>query len=65
MAYSVACGIPHALLCRWLMGDDDDGVSKYDKIPDYIKDSNFIIPAPFGDGGYVKIPLPYGYNIFG
>ena len=64
MAYSVACGIPHALLCRWLMGDDDDGVSKYDKIPDYIKDSNFIIPAPFGDGGYVKIPLPYGYNIF-
>ena len=64
MSYAVACGIPHALLCRWLMGDDDDGVSKYDKIPDYIKDSNFIIPAPFGDGGYVKIPLPYGYNIF-
>lgn len=64
MAYSIACGIPHALLCRWLMGDDDDGVNKYDKIPDYVKDSNFIIPSPFGDGGYVKIPLPYGYNIF-
>ena len=63
MAYTTACAVPHALLCRWLMGDDDDGTNKYDKIPDYIKDSNFIIPSPFGDGGYIKIPLPYGYNV--
>lgn len=64
MAYTTACAIPHAFLCAWMMGKDDDGVDKYDKIPDYIKDANLIIPAPFGDGGYVKIPLPYGYNTF-
>ena len=53
-----------SLLCRSFMGDDDDGVNRYDKIPSYIRDANLIIPAIFGDGGYLKIPLPYGYNTF-
>lgn len=51
-----------SMLCRMWMGDDDDGVNKYDKIPDYVKYSNIIIP--FWDGGYIKIPLGYGYNAF-
>lgn len=52
------------VVARAIMGEDDDGINKYDKIPDYVKYSNLIIPMPFGDGGYVKIPLPYGYNVF-
>lgn len=51
-------------IARSIMGDDDDGINKYDKIPNYVKLSNLIIPMPFGDGGYIKIPLPYGYNVF-
>ena len=51
-------------ICRSIMGDDDDGLNKFDKIPSYIRYTHLIIPMPFGDGGYVKIPLPYGYNVF-
>jgi hypothetical protein len=54
--------IAQGILCRMWMGDDDDGINKYDKIPDYVKYNNIIIP--FWDGGYIKIPLAYGYNIF-
>ena len=63
-AYAAANGIPLAIASRWMMGDDDDGISRYDKIPDHIKDNNMIIASPFGDGGYIKIPVPYGYNTF-
>lgn len=51
-------------VARAIMGDDDDGINRYDKIPDYVKYGNLIIPMPFSDGGYIKIPLPYGYNVF-
>lgn len=53
-----------AALCRAVMGDDDDGVNKYDKIPDYVKSQNLILPSPFSDGGYIKIPMALGYHIF-
>lgn len=49
---------------RSIMPDDDDGINKFDKIPKYIKESNIIVASPFGDGGYVKIPLPYGFAAF-
>lgn len=42
---------------------DDDDESFYEKIPDYVKERNFVIMLPDGKD-YVKIPLPYGYNIF-
>lgn len=45
-------------------GEDDDGENFYDKIPDYVKNRNFIVMSWEGDGKYFKIPLPYGYNIF-
>lgn len=56
-------------------GDDDDGQSYWDKIPDYEKERNFIIMLPpavqmsgverVGKmGQYIKIPMPYGFNIF-
>jgi hypothetical protein len=41
---------------------DDDGESFYDKIPEFEKQRNLIVML---DGGsYVKIPMPWGYNVF-
>jgi hypothetical protein len=51
------------MLNAMLTGDDDDGESFYDKIPDYEKSRNLIVMMP-GTSEYVKIPLPYGYNVF-
>lgn len=53
-----------AIIARALMGDDDDGVSFYDKIPEYIKASNIILPNPFSKGDYITIPITYGFDMF-
>ena len=42
--------------------DDEDGVSFYEKIPDYEKERNLIIM--YSGKNYFKIPLPYGFNVF-
>lgn len=39
-------------------GDEDD----YDKIDDYTKERNLLIST--GDGGWVKLAVPYGYGFF-
>ena len=44
------------LLNRWINEDE------YDKIDDGIKERNIIFMMP--NGNYIKIPLPYGYNVF-
>jgi len=53
-----------ALYNREAGGDDDDGVPYYDKISDYIKQTNMIFMHPDGSGDYTKIKMPYGYNVF-
>ena len=60
MMVPVVAYAAQAMLCRALMPDDDDGINKYDKIPDYEKNSNMIIPGP--DGSHITIPLPFGFN---
>jgi len=36
-------------------GDED-----YKKLPDYVKDNNFLFPNPLGDGHtFIKIPIPF------
>jgi hypothetical protein len=45
-----------------LMGEDE-----FERIPDYIRDRNIIIPDALWGGNpetYSTIPLPYGYNVF-
>ena len=42
--------------------EDEDGELFYNKIPDYEKERNLIIMV--NGKGYLKVPLPYGYNIF-
>lgn len=57
-----------AMANRYGAGDDDDGENYYDKVPDYIKERNIVImKSLFGGeaGEYWKIPMPYGYNVFG
>lgn len=63
-AYPLAAYTLQAIIARALMGDDDDGVSFYDKIPEYVKSGNIIIPNPTSPGDYITIPLPYGFDIF-
>lgn len=57
------------------MGDDDDGVAWWDKVPDDVKERNIVIVLPPGAkagqqvpgsklGRYVKVPMPYGYSFF-
>ena len=50
-------------LNRLIAGEDDDGESYWDKVPDYVKERNFVLMIP-GSNEYVTFPMPYGYNIF-
>ncbi len=58
----VGIGFIEAMLAA--AGDDDE----YEKVNQYVRDRNIVImlgPLGLGDGGeHVKIPLPYGYNVF-
>lgn len=49
-----------AQVMRELGGDDEEGESLYDKVPDHVKATNFVIMT--GGKDYVAIPMPYGYN---
>jgi len=40
--------------------DDDE----YEKIPEYVRDTNWIFMLPGMDGKYLMVKLPYGYNVF-
>ncbi len=56
-----------AILNRSVAGEDDDGESWWDKVPDYVKERNLVLmKSMWGgpEGEYITIPLPYGYNVF-
>lgn len=63
-------GFAVAVMNGILGGDDEDGIPKWDKIPDYVKENYFIMLKPGdkvnqdGSGDYFKVKLPYGYNVF-
>ena len=57
-------GMAMASIGRFVGGDDDDGVAYWDKVPQMIRERNLVLMKPGTKGEYVKIPLPYGYNIF-
>lgn len=59
----VVSGIVLDLINRAVGGDDDDGENFYEKIPAHLKERNLIFMDPSGSGEYVKIPMPYGYNV--
>ena len=45
--------------------DPEDDELYWSKIPDYEKRSNMVLANWMGqDGKFIKVPLPYGYNVF-
>lgn len=60
-------GFTLASLNRWLSDEDEDGVLFWDKIPDHVKERHYVLMTGWMTGNpedYIKIPLPYGYNVF-
>ncbi len=56
-----------ALMNREGAGEDDDGISWWDKVPGHVRERNLILmKSIYGGepGEYHSIPLPYGYNMF-
>ncbi len=49
---------------RGIGGDDEDDIPYYDKVDQFIKERNIVFMIPGGKGKYVKVPLPWGYNVF-
>ena len=63
----VAAGFIMAELNRLMAGDDDDDENYYDKIGNneaWQRERNIMIMLPDSKGKYVKLPLPYGFNVF-
>jgi hypothetical protein len=58
----VAFGMLQDQLNSLLSDDDEDGEKKYDKIPEYALEHNWIFMDPLGltDNGYIALPMPYG-----
>lgn len=56
-----ASGLAYRLMLPGLLGKDKEGRDIYDTLPEWEKNNNLLIPT--GGGKYVKIPLPYGYNV--
>jgi len=44
--------------------DEEDGYPWWEKIGDWQKERSLIVMMPEGEGQHIKIPLPYGYNVF-
>lgn len=63
MAYLTGLSVMQGLLVAGLMDDDDgDGITEWDKIPDYVKRTSLIFPL--SEGKYFAMPMPYGFNWF-
>ncbi|WP_299262869.1 LPD38 domain-containing protein [uncultured Psychrosphaera sp.] len=58
---AVGATVMMASLMREIGGEDEDGVPFYDKVPDHVKATNFVLML--GDGDYFAFPMPYGYNV--
>ena len=54
----------NAIMQELLGGDDDDGQSWYSKVPEHVRERNWVMMIPGSGGRYVSIPLPYGFNAF-
>lgn len=59
----MVAGYFRSMVNRIVGGDDESGEAYYDKIPQYVKETNFIIMKPDSKGQYFKIPMPYGYSV--
>jgi len=63
-AFAVMTGFLLDFLNSMISDEDDDGQLLYDKVTPFDKSRNLIVMTPSEGGVAVKLPLPYGYNIF-
>jgi hypothetical protein len=54
----VGLGAALALIGLAWFGEDD-----WEKIPEFVRERSFILPAPWNDSGYISIPMPLGFHI--
>jgi hypothetical protein len=59
-----ALGAALQMLAYAVGGDDDRGQPYIDGIADWEKERNMIFMIPNTKGENIKIPMPYGYNVF-
>ena len=59
-----AFAVAQDLLNHMISDEDEDGESFYNKIPEHVRERNMVVMSPFGGKDYLKIPMPYGYNVF-
>jgi hypothetical protein len=60
-------GLQYLLAASMMGDDDDDGITDWDAIPDYVKRTSFVIPLNSITNGrrdYFALPMPYGFNLF-
>lgn len=67
-AMLVAMAGLQAMFASMMMGDDDDdGITDWDMVPDYVKRTSLVIPTGVLSGkgsDYFALPMPYGFNLF-
>jgi len=67
-AFLVGMAGLQAMMAASMMDDDDeDGITSWDKVPDYVKRTSLVIPLGFKTGNpddYFALPMPYGFNVF-
>lgn len=61
---TIVASIMMDMLNRAIGGDDDNDKNFYDSIPGHVKERNMVFMLPGTGGKYIKIPLPWGYNVF-
>lgn len=64
MGSVVVMGMMNDLVNRMVAGEDDKGENLWDKLPDYMKQRNFIMMNPYTGNVMFQFPMPYGFNAF-
>ena len=58
-----AGGFALEALNQAISGEDEEGISYYDKIPEWKRKHNMILMNPWTGKQALAIPLPYGFNV--
>lgn len=66
--FAIYCGSLIAIqylasaMCRMFGGDDEIGENNYDRLAEWVKYNNFILPDPKHAGRFITIPLPHFFR---
>jgi len=64
IAFNIALtGFALEMFNQLFSGEDEEGISYYDKIPEWKKKTNFIFINPITGKDAIAFPMPYGYNV--